>query len=72
MAKCLKCGSTELDRLNVELSFARGLLTPVYSVGQITVCLACGFAEYPVPQESLAQLRQGSLGFWERTTAASK
>jgi len=72
MAKCLKCESTELDRLNVELSFARGLVTPVYSVGKMTVCMTCGFAEYLVPPEPLAQLRQGSLGFFEQTNATAK
>jgi len=55
---CLRCLSTEVDRVDVEVSFARGLATPVYSLGKMAVCLRCGFAEYLVSEEPLAQLRQ--------------
>jgi hypothetical protein len=61
MAKrCLKCGSIAVDTVNAEVSFARGLAAPVYTLGKMAVCLDCGSAEYLVPEEPLAQLRQGA------------
>jgi len=67
MDECLKCGSTEVDRINAEVSFARGLTDPVYTLGKMTVCLECGFTEYVVTEEARAQLRQGA----RRATAAA-
>jgi len=57
--RCLNCGSAALDDVNAELSFARGKVVPVYTLGKMAVCLACGFAEYLVSEEPLALLRQG-------------
>jgi len=58
--RCHKCGSTAVNEVGTELSFARGIAdVPVYTLGKMSICLECGFAEYQVSKESLAQLRQG-------------
>jgi hypothetical protein len=59
MAKrCRECGSTRLEEVNTELSFAPKKAEQVYSLGKMTACLECGFAEYRLSEEPLAQLRQ--------------
>lgn len=59
MAKpCRECGSTRLEEVNTEVSFAPQQTQQVYSLGKMAVCLECGFAEYRVSKEPLAQLRQ--------------
>jgi hypothetical protein len=58
--KCLKCESTNVREINVEMAFARGKAEPVYVAGQPIVCLNCGFVDISVPQGELAQLRGGA------------
>lgn len=55
--KCLKCESTNVREINVEMAFARGKAEPVYASGRPIVCLDCGFTEISLPQGALAQLR---------------
>ena len=58
---CRNCGSNAINKVSTELSFARGIAAvPIYALGTMSVCLECGLAEYVVPEESLAQLRQGA------------
>ena len=59
MAKiCRECGSVRLEEVNTEVWFAPQKAEQVYSPGKMAVCLECGFAEYRVWKEPLAQLRQ--------------
>jgi len=58
MRVCLKCLSTDVERINAEVSFTRGVATPVYTLGKMTVCLRCGFAEYLISAQFLAELRR--------------
>ncbi len=58
--KCLKCESTNVREINVEMAFARGKAEPVYAAGRPIVCLDCGFVDISVPQSTLAQLRGGA------------
>ena len=58
--KCLKCESTNVREINVEIAFARGKAEPVYAAGRPIVCLDCGFANILVPAGALAQLRGGA------------
>ena len=55
---CRNCGSNAVDEVSAELSFERGRAA-VYTLGNMSVCLNCGFGEYLVPEEPLACLRQG-------------
>jgi hypothetical protein len=54
------CGASAARELNAELSLARDKTMPVDSLGRMTVCLACGFAHYLVPEEALSQGRPGA------------
>ena len=56
--RCSECGSVKVEEINVEMVFARGKAEPVYVPSRHTVCLECGFAEYFLPQDSLAKLRE--------------
>jgi len=38
------------------MSFAPKNAIPIYSLGEMIVCFECGFAEYLVSEEALAQL----------------
>jgi len=58
---CPECRSTEVEEVNVELSFAPRTAEPVYMLGKMPVCLECGFAEYRVSEEPLAQLKRAML-----------
>ena len=60
-SKCTKCGSSNLKRLNAEISFAFGKNPPVYMLEKPTVCLDCGFTECFVAKEALAQIRDNLL-----------
>jgi hypothetical protein len=55
---CPKCESTRVAAINVEMAFARGKAKPVYAVVNQMVCLDCGFAEWFLSQEVLAELRE--------------
>ena len=56
--RCPKCGSTNVEEINVEMAFARGKAEPIYVPSRHMVCLECGFGEYSLPQETLAKLRE--------------
>jgi len=56
--RCSKCGSTNVEEINVEMVFARGKGEPIYVQSRHAVCLECGVAEYSLPQETLAKLRE--------------
>lgn len=56
--RCSKCGSTNVEEINVEMVFARGKAEPIYVLSRHAACLECGFAEYFLPQETLAKLRE--------------
>lgn len=58
MIRCSKCGSTNVEEINVEMVFARGKAEPIYVPSRHAACLECGFAEYFLPQETLAKLRE--------------
>ena len=57
--RCPNCRSTKVQEINVEMAFARGKATPLYTLGKPVVCLECGFAECFIPEEPLAKLREG-------------
>jgi predicted nucleic-acid-binding Zn-ribbon protein len=61
IGKCPKCGSANLDRINVEMAFARGTAEPVYALERPTVCLNCGFFECQISEGPLAKLRRGAV-----------
>jgi hypothetical protein len=60
---CRSCGSETQAPFNAEFSvsfakFPTGLTSrPVYMVGQMIVCLNCGFAEVAIPQTDLGLLQ---------------
>jgi len=60
LKKCPKCRSTEIERIKVEMAFARGKGDPVYVLGKPMICLECGFAECSIPEQSLKKLRAGA------------
>jgi len=61
MKRCHKCGLVAVKELSTELSFVPGITyEPVYTLGKMSICLECGFAEYQVSKEPLAHLRQGA------------
>jgi len=58
---CLQCGSTEVEEMSAALTFGRENAVPVCSLeAKLAVCFRCGFAEYFIPQELLAELKPPS------------
>ena len=58
--KCHQCGSADLKAIEVKLAVGRDKATQIYTSGNASLCLQCGFAEYLNPQAVLAQLQQRS------------
>lgn len=66
MKRCHKCGLVAVKEVSTELSFVPGIAyEPVYTLGKMSICLECGFAECQVSKEPLAQLRQALRLNWE-------
>jgi predicted nucleic-acid-binding Zn-ribbon protein len=51
LSNCTKCGSSNLIRLNAEVTFASGKKPPLYLLQKPTVCLNCGFTESSLPRK---------------------
>jgi hypothetical protein len=55
---CSECGSTKVAKVQAEVKIARDDGAPVYTCGQVSLCQECGFAQYVLPQDALARLRE--------------
>ena len=59
--RCDRCGSANVQRINLEMAFAPSKAEPVYVLAKPTVCLDCGLVECSLSGESLRELREGAL-----------
>jgi hypothetical protein len=66
MMSCKRCGADERKDFNGELAIhfpgMDGIHKPIVWVfPKLLVCLCCGFGEFVVPDEQVAQLKDGDL-----------
>jgi|SwirhirootsSR3_FD_contig_31_11097189_length_535_multi_8_in_0_out_0_1 hypothetical protein len=77
MMSCKRCGADERKNFNGELAIhfpgMDGIDKPIVWVfPKLLVCLCCGFGEFVVPDEQVAQLKNGDLpAQWYRTVLVS-
>jgi hypothetical protein len=56
-----RCGSANVQAINVEMAFAPTKAEPVYALAKPIVCLDCGLVESSLSEEPLRTLRHGAL-----------
>ena len=56
-----RCGSANMQAINVEMAFAPTKAEPVYALAKPVVCLNCGLVECSLSEEPLSKLRESAL-----------
>ena len=67
--RCYRCGSANVQAINMEISFALLKAEPVYALAKPIVCLECGVVELTLSEDPLRKLRDGELVQAEDTPA---